>query len=137
MKAAARVHRPTVTYAPPIVWIRPAMPIIDINVILAKLGFTTAEKNWSNLLTVAHLFEIDTWDFRVWTRSRHLRCRLREPDFSALLFCYLPEAGSFSAAVSTGILRKRLPVAAKIALPTAGTIAEVPHSPIPPGGSEF
>jgi len=41
----------------------------------------------------------------------------------------------FNAAGSTGILRKRLPVAAKIALATAGTMAEVPHSPIPPGGS--
>jgi len=36
-----------------------------------------------------------------------------------------------------GIFRSRLPVAAKIALLTAGTMAEVPHSPIPPGGSEF
>jgi len=36
-----------------------------------------------------------------------------------------------------GILRSRLPVAAKIALATAGTMAEVPRSPIPPGGSEL
>jgi hypothetical protein len=36
-----------------------------------------------------------------------------------------------------GIFRNRLPVAAKIALATAGTMAEVPHSPIPPGGSEL
>jgi hypothetical protein len=36
-----------------------------------------------------------------------------------------------------GILRSRLPVAAKIALATAGTMAEVPHSSIPPGGSKF
>src|SRR5205807_4705489 len=41
----------------------------------------------------------------------------------------------FNAAVSTGGFRSRLPVAAKIALVTAGTIAEVPASPIPPGGS--
>ena len=34
-------------------------------------------------------------------------------------------------------LPQRLPVAAKIALPTAGTIAEVPGSPIPPEGSEL
>jgi hypothetical protein len=33
--------------------------------------------------------------------------------------------------LSTGILRSRLPVAEKIALATAGTTAEVPHSPIP------
>jgi hypothetical protein len=45
--------------------------------------------------------------------------------------------GSFNAAVSTGSFRKRFPVAAKIALVTAGTIAEVPASPIPPGGSVF
>jgi hypothetical protein len=37
--------------------------------------------------------------------------------------------------LSTGILLRRLPVAAKIALAMAGTIAEVPVSPIPPGGS--
>jgi hypothetical protein len=48
--------------------------------------------------------------------------------------CY---AGRFSAVVSTGSFRRRLPVAAKIALATAGTIAEVPGSPIPPGGSEL
>src|SRR5205814_6097202 len=46
-----------------------------------------------------------------------------------------PAQTSFNAAVSTGGLRKRLPVAAKIALVSAGTIAEVPASPIPPGGS--
>jgi hypothetical protein len=39
--------------------------------------------------------------------------------------------------VSTGIFRKRLPVAAKIALLIAGTMAEVPHSPMPLGGSEL
>src|SRR6202035_3671456 len=33
----------------------------------------------------------------------------------------------FNAAVSTGILRSRLPVAAKIALVTAGTMHDVPH----------
>ena len=46
-------------------------------------------------------------------------------------------AGCFSALASTGNLRRRFPVAAKIALVTAGTIAEVPASPIPPGGSEL
>src|ERR1700704_2793403 len=45
--------------------------------------------------------------------------------------------GCFNAVVSIGSFRKRLPVAAKIALVTAGGIAEVPHSPIPPGGSEL
>jgi hypothetical protein len=45
--------------------------------------------------------------------------------------------GCFNAAVSMGSFRKRLPVAAKIALVTAGTMAEVPHSPIPPGGSKL
>ena len=44
-------------------------------------------------------------------------------------------AGCFSRAVSTGILRRRFPVAAKMALATAGTIADVPGSPNPPGGS--
>jgi hypothetical protein len=39
--------------------------------------------------------------------------------------------------VLIGSSRKRLPVAAKIALVTAGTMAEVPVSPIPPGGSEL
>ena len=43
----------------------------------------------------------------------------------------------FSWLLSIGSLRKRLPVAAKIALVTAGTMAEVPASPIPPGGSVF
>jgi hypothetical protein len=43
--------------------------------------------------------------------------------------------GCFNALLSTGILRSRFPVAAKIALAMAGTIAEVPVSPIPPGGS--
>src|SRR5271166_6222195 len=46
-------------------------------------------------------------------------------------------AGCFNEAVSIGIFLRRLPVAAKIALATAGTIAEVPGSPIPPGGSEL
>src|SRR5215831_10130681 len=45
--------------------------------------------------------------------------------------------GCFNAVASTGIVRRRLPVAAKIALATAGTMAEVPASPIPPGGSKF
>ena len=44
------------------------------------------------------------------------------------------QPGCFNAVASTGILRGRLPVAAKIALATAGTMAEVPASPIPPGG---
>src|SRR5215468_6130339 len=37
--------------------------------------------------------------------------------------------GCFNAVASTGILRRRLPIAAKIALATAGTMAEVPASP--------
>jgi hypothetical protein len=41
--------------------------------------------------------------------------------------------GCFNAVVSIGSFRSRLPVAAKITLVTAGTIAEVPDSPIPPG----
>ena len=41
----------------------------------------------------------------------------------------------FNTAASIGILRRRLPVAAKIALAMAGTTADVPVSPIPPGGS--
>ena len=49
----------------------------------------------------------------------------------------LRHADCFNAAVSTGSFRTRLPVAAKIALVTAGTIAEVPGSPMPPGGSEL
>src|SRR5207302_2720771 len=58
----------------------------------------------------------------------------------AVLAIYSPSlahAGYFNAVASTGIFRSRLPVAAKIALATAGTMAEVPHSPIPPGGSAF
>jgi hypothetical protein len=47
------------------------------------------------------------------------------------------QADCRNAVVSTGIFRSRFPVAAKIALVTAGMIAEVPGSPIPPGGSEF
>ena len=43
----------------------------------------------------------------------------------------------FKAAPSTGILRRRLPVAAKIAFAIAGTMADVPVSPIPPGDSAF
>jgi hypothetical protein len=39
--------------------------------------------------------------------------------------------------VLIGNFRKRFPVAAKIALVTAGAVAEVPASPIPPGGSEL
>jgi hypothetical protein len=45
--------------------------------------------------------------------------------------------GCFNAVASTGILRNLVPVAAKIALATAGTMAEVPASPIPPGGSKL
>jgi hypothetical protein len=41
----------------------------------------------------------------------------------------------FKTAVSTGSLRRRLPVAAKIALVTAGAIVAVPGSPIRPGAS--
>jgi uncharacterized protein len=41
---------------------------------------------------------------------------------------------SVNAAGLIGSFRRRLPVAAKIALATAGTTAEVPGSPIPPGG---
>src|SRR5258708_24889951 len=44
--------------------------------------------------------------------------------------------GKLRTLVSIGRIRKRFPVAAKIALVTAGMIAEVPGSPIPPGGSE-
>jgi hypothetical protein len=40
-------------------------------------------------------------------------------------------AGRFNAVVSIGILRRRFPEAAKIALATAGTMADVPVSPIP------
>jgi hypothetical protein len=40
-------------------------------------------------------------------------------------------AGFFNAAGSTGILRRRFPVAANIALAMAGTTADVPVSPIP------
>ena len=54
---------------------------------------------------------------------------------SQLLSYSLRHVGSFRAATSIGIFRKRLPVAAKIALAMAGTIADVPVSPIPPGGS--
>src|SRR6266851_7033604 len=45
--------------------------------------------------------------------------------------------GCFNAVASIGSFRRRLPVAAKTALVTAGTMAEVPVSPIPPGGSEL
>ena len=43
----------------------------------------------------------------------------------------------FNAFASTGIFLSRLPVAAKIALATAGTTADVPGSPMPPGASEL
>ena len=46
-------------------------------------------------------------------------------------------AGNFRTLGSTGIFRRRLPVAAKIALATAGTMADVPASPMPPGASKL
>jgi hypothetical protein len=46
-------------------------------------------------------------------------------------------AGCFNTVRSIGSFRRRLPVAAKIALVTAGTMAEVPASPMPPGGAEL
>src|SRR5262245_58082694 len=46
-----------------------------------------------------------------------------------------PQAPSFRALAVTGSLRTRVPVAAKMAFVTAGTTAEVPASPIPPGDS--
>ena len=55
--------------------------------------------------------------------------------FAVLLVWKCGFTGCFNAAVSTGGFRRRLPVAAKIALVIAGTMAEVPASPIPPGGS--
>src|SRR5215469_12757734 len=61
---------------------------------------------------------------RYWRKPIRRRCR---PDLYARL----------SAPVAIGIRRRRLPVAAKIALAMAGTIADVPGSPMPPGGSEF
>ena len=54
----------------------------------------------------------------------------------ALQWCSV-HTGCLNAVVSIGSFRKRLPVAAKIALVTAGTMAEVPGSPIPPGGSKL
>src|SRR5215468_2285442 len=53
------------------------------------------------------------------------KCRI------ASSLCY----ASFSTLLSIGILRRRFPVAAKIALAMAGTTPDVPVSPIPPGGS--
>jgi len=44
-------------------------------------------------------------------------------------------AGDFKSAVSTGSVRIRVPVAAKIALVTAGATAAVGASPKPPGDS--
>src|SRR5262245_38089015 len=60
-----------------------------------------------------------------------LRCK------ASLFVTASSHTGCFNTVVSTGRFRKRLPVAAKIALATAGTMAEVPASPIPPGGSEL
>ena len=48
-----------------------------------------------------------------------------------MLWAYL------SWALSIGSFRIRLPVAAKIALATAGITADVPGSPTPPGASTF
>src|SRR5207302_7168422 len=45
------------------------------------------------------------------------------------------QANDFSRPASIGRVRMRLPVAAKIALVTAGATAAVGASPIPPGGS--
>jgi hypothetical protein len=47
----------------------------------------------------------------------------------------IPLQADFKTAGSTGSFRRRLPVAAKIALVTAGAIVAVPGSPIPPGAS--
>jgi hypothetical protein len=58
-----------------------------------------------------------------------MKCRV--PLF---LFPFLRQA-CLSCAGSTGSRCKRLPVAAKIALPTAGITAHVPGSPMPPGRS--
>jgi hypothetical protein len=59
------------------------------------------------------------------------------PDLNVLDFASDRIHPCLSIAGSTGILRRRFPVAAKIALATAGTIAEVPASPMPPGGSRL
>src|SRR4029078_6349378 len=73
---------------------------------------------------------------RLFGRSAKLRSLTMTPQEAHYL--YIPAYGDcFSIATSTGILRRRLPVAAKIAFLTAGTIADVPVSPIPPGGSEL
>jgi hypothetical protein len=61
--------------------------------------------------------------------------RLKTPSFRAAHPHQGVHTGCFNALVSIGSFRKRLPVAAKIALVTAGAMAEVPGSPIPPGGS--
>jgi hypothetical protein len=63
--------------------------------------------------------------------------RIRSFGVSRVALFHSIHTGCFSTLLSTGTFRKRLPVAAKIALATAGTIAEVPASPIPPGGSEL
>jgi len=63
--------------------------------------------------------------------------KLLVPRGSVTFLSRCPHTGCFSALASTGILRRRFPVAAKIALAMAGTIPEVPVSPIPPGGSEL
>jgi hypothetical protein len=48
---------------------------------------------------------------------------------------YLPGPQALSLLASIGSLRRRTPVAAKIALATAGASADVPGSPMPPGAS--
>ena|ERR1700730_6195396 len=60
----------------------------------------------------------DTW----------LRVRERRAQFDD--FCT-----ALSSDASTGSLRRRFPVRAKIAFTTAGAIVDVPGSPIPPGSS--
>ena len=49
--------------------------------------------------------------------------------------CFINHPAVFSVELSIGNRRRRLPVAAKIALAMAGAIADVPGSPMPPGGS--
>src|SRR4029450_3345137 len=60
-------------------------------------------------------------------------CTVR-PGVVAVLIRCPAHAGFFNTAGSTGILRRRFPVAANIALAMAGTTADVPVSPTPPCG---
>lgn len=71
-----------------------------------------------------------------WNGSRRASERVEKPAPPGMIWprCH---AGCLSVAASTGIFRSLLPVAAKIAFAIAGTIAEVPGSPIPPGGSSL